>query len=90
MTAGSYTVFTVVNIQPTAAPGSRGERSFRCVKMLAWWQDARSELGMALADDAYGESDALVEGLAGDSMRADDVAEFVLWVTLRGWGDSFV
>ena len=50
----------------------------------------RSELGMALADDAYGEGDALVEGLAGDSMGADDVAEFVLWVTLGGWGDSFV
>ena len=45
---------------------------------------------MALADDGYGEGDALVEGLAGDSMRADDVAEFVLWVTLGGWGDSFV
>ena len=45
---------------------------------------------MALADDAYGEGDALVEGFAGDSMRADDVAEFVLWVTLSGWGDSFV
>ena len=90
MTAGSYTVFTVVNIQPTAAPGSRGERSFRCVKMLAWWQYAGRELWIALGDDAYGEGDALVEGLAGDSMGADDVAEFVLWVTLGGWGDPFV
>jgi len=45
---------------------------------------------MALADDAYGEGDALVKGLAGDSMGADDVAEFVLWVTHGGWGDSFV
>ena len=45
---------------------------------------------MALADDAYGEGDALVESFAGDSMGADDVAEFVLWVTLGGWRDSFV
>jgi len=45
---------------------------------------------MAPGDDAYGQGDALVEGLAGDSMGADDVAEFVLWVTLGGWGDSFV
>jgi hypothetical protein len=58
--------------------------------MLAWGQYAGRELGMALGDYAYGEGDALVEGLAGDSMGADDVAEFVLWVTLGGWGDSFV
>src|SRR5258705_13180039 len=45
---------------------------------------------MALADDGYGEGDALVEGFAGDSMGADDVAEIVLWGTLGGWGDSFV
>jgi len=47
-------------------------------------------LGIALADDAYGDGDALVEGFAGDSMGADDVAELVLWVTFGGWGDSFV
>ena len=54
------------------------------------WIRARQAHGEQLADDAYGEGDALVEGLAGDSMGADDVAEFVLWVTLGGWGDSFV
>jgi hypothetical protein len=61
-----------------------------CAQALSWGQDAGSELGIALGDDGYGEGDALVEGLAGDSMGADHVAEFVLWVTLGGWGDSFV
>lgn len=57
---------------------------------LSRGQDTGSELWMALADDAYGDGDALVEGLAGDSMGADYVAEFVLRVTFGGRGDSFV
>ena len=67
-----------------------GMVGFLCANALSWGQDTGSELGIALADDGYGEGDALVEGLAGDSMGADDVAELVLWVTLGGWRDSFV
>ena len=59
-------------------------------KGLSRWQNTRSELGVALGDNAYRDVDALIEVLPGESMGTDHVTEFVLRVTLGGRRDAFI
>ena len=59
-------------------------------KGLPRGQNTRSELGVALADNAYRDVDALIEVLPGESMGTDHVTEFVLRVTLGGRRDAFI
>jgi len=47
-------------------------------------------VGIALVYKAYGDGDALLEALSGQSLGIDDVPEFVLWVALWRRRDSFV
>ena len=60
------------------------------LKFLSWGQDSGGELGIAFADHAQGDCDALVEALAGEAVGIDDMAQFVLWVALGGGRDSFI
>src|ERR1700687_1860277 len=60
------------------------------LKSLSRRQNTGSEVGITLADKSQGDCNALVKSLSGESLRIDDVAQFVLRVPLWRRRDSFI
>ncbi len=60
------------------------------VRSLSWRQNTGSEVRIPVAHKTYGNGNALVETLSALPLGIDDMAEFVLWVTLWRGRDSFI